>query len=97
MSYSAGAMAHSALTHFIDPFEGVPFGENVLVKRLMKGVFENKPTLPKQNSTWDVNTVLKEMESWTLTDLLLQCLLRALNNDGMDCVHFSCALHSGLQ
>ena len=69
-SYSAIAMAHSALSCFLNPFEGAPFGLNVLVKRLMKGVFENKPTLPKQISTWDVNTVLKELELRTLTDRL---------------------------
>ena len=56
------------------------FGE-----KLMKGVSENKPTLPKQISTWDVNTVLKELELWTQTDRLTRkeltlklCMLLAL-------------------
>ena len=55
-SYSAVAKACSALSCFPNPFEGAPFGQNVLVKRLVKGVFINKLTLPKQISTWDVNS-----------------------------------------
>jgi len=36
----------------------------------MKGVFEKKPALPRYKNTWDVNTVLKELETWIPTEKL---------------------------
>ena len=46
------------------------FGCKELVKRLMKGVFEKKPALPRYKNTWDVNIVLKELETWIPTEKL---------------------------
>ena len=36
----------------------------------MKGVFEKKPALPRYKNTWDVNIVLKELETWIPTEKL---------------------------
>lgn len=36
----------------------------------MKGVFEKKPALPRCKNTWDVNIVLKELETWIPTEKL---------------------------
>lgn len=65
LSYSAVCTARSALSSYLCTYDGVPFGKNELVKRLIKGVFETKPVFPKYNATWDVNIVLKELETWT--------------------------------
>lgn len=41
------------------------------MKRFIKGVFELKPTLPKQSHTWDVNTVLNFLETFHSLDKLI--------------------------
>ena len=69
-SYSAVATARSALSSYVTLPGGEAFGSCAIVKRLMKGVFECKPTFPKVCSTWDVNIVLKELESWYPTEKL---------------------------
>ena len=35
------------------------FGEHPDVKRFMKGVYQNRPPMPRYNKTWDVNVVLQ--------------------------------------
>ena len=65
LSYSAMCTARSALSSYLCTYDGVLFGKNELVKRLIKGVFETKPTFPKYSAIWDVNIVLKELETWT--------------------------------
>ena len=40
LSYSAVCTAHSSLSSYLCTYDGVAFGCNELVKRLMKGVFE---------------------------------------------------------
>ena len=37
------------------------FGEHPDVKRLMKGIFQSRPPLPRYCKTWDVNLVLQNM------------------------------------
>ena len=44
---------------FVCKYEGVTFSNTDLVRRFIKGTFEQNPTFPKQlKETWDVNTVL---------------------------------------
>ena len=38
--------------------DGVPFGQQKLVIRFIKGVFEMKPVLPKYSNKWNVNVML---------------------------------------
>ena len=42
--------------------DGVPFGQQKVVIRFIKGVFEMKPALPKYSNTWNVNVVLNYLE-----------------------------------
>ena len=85
LGYSAINTARSALSSIIT--EGnTPIGEHPLICRLMKGVFQLKPSLPKYSYIWDVGQLfsyfqepptiaslsLKEL-SYTTTTLL--CLL----------------------
>ena len=58
LSYSAINSARSALSTFIF-IDGKPVGQHPLVIRLLKGVFNSRPSLPKTNVTWDPEIVLK--------------------------------------
>lgn len=44
--------------------------QSQLIQRFFKGVFKLSPIAPKYNSTWDVSTVLKKLESWKLAESL---------------------------
>ena len=47
LGYSAISTARSALSTMIMDVNNVPFGQHVLVKHLMKGIFELRPALPR--------------------------------------------------
>ena len=53
---SAVSMTHSQL-------EGVPIGQHPLVTRLLKGVYNLRPPMPRYSSTWDVGMVTKYLTS----------------------------------
>lgn len=71
-SYSALNTARSMFsTIFNDP----PMGENVLITRFMRGVFNSRPTLPRYCMVWDVSVVLKYLTTLSpCRDLTLQLL-----------------------
>ena len=60
-SYSAINTARSALSILFDT-PNPSFGESPMTKRFMRAMYNIKPNLPKYNSTWDVNIVLKYLE-----------------------------------
>ena len=43
--------------------EGTEFGKNPLVTKLMKGIYNKKPPLPKYGSTWDPLIVLSHFNA----------------------------------
>ncbi len=45
-----------------------------LVSRLLKGVFEHRPSLPKYDVIWDVSVVLRLLRSWQLQSISLKDL-----------------------
>ena len=45
-------------------------GQHPLVTRLMKGVFNDRPPLPRYTSSWNVQTVLLHISSWGGNDSL---------------------------
>lgn len=55
--YSMINSAKSALSSFYQLIDNRDIGNNPLVKRFMKGIFINKPSLPKYNKIWDVKIV----------------------------------------
>ena len=69
-SLSAVCTARSALSCYLCKYDGVSFGSTELVRRLIKGAFEENPTLPRQKETWDVNTVLDMLNTWVPLDKL---------------------------
>ena len=57
-SYGAINTARCVLSNVICQFEGVPFGQNPVVCRIMKGIFNKRPQQARYGSTWDVDVVL---------------------------------------
>ena len=62
LGYNAIRVARSALSSYLVLKDGVPFGQQKLVIRFIKGVFEMKPALPKYSNKWNVNVVLNYLE-----------------------------------
>ena len=61
--YSTINTARSALSCIMEPMHGLTFGKQPIVKRFMRGVFKLRPNLPRYLYTYDVNIVLKYLES----------------------------------
>lgn len=66
VGYSCINTARSALSSIIVLPGSVHFGSHPLVTGFVKGVFETRPSLPRYKEIWDVNSVLKVLETWTL-------------------------------
>ena len=63
VDYSSLNTARSALSTIIEPTHVVTFGNHLLIKRLLKGIFKERPTLPRYTVTYDVNKVFLYMKS----------------------------------
>ncbi len=70
LGYSAINTARSALSTVLIMENGVKFGEQPLVCRYMKGVFQLRPALPRYSDIWDVNVVLTYLKTFTEAALL---------------------------
>ena len=57
-TYSAINCAGSALSSYVHLDDGSVVGQNPLVCRLLKGVFQSRPPKPKYTEVWDVQVVL---------------------------------------
>lgn len=83
LSYSSINSARSALSAILQ-ISGTPnntFGEHPDVKRFMKGIYQNRPPMPRYNKTWDVDIVLQylrnmnDSEDLSLKDLTLKLVM----------------------
>ena len=54
---------HSALSNVLPPMEGFPVGQHPLVVRLMKGIQNSRPAMPRYQLCWDINQVLGYIKS----------------------------------
>lgn len=63
LGYSAINTAKSAISSFVYLLSNLQFGNHILIKQFMKGVFHLRPSLPKYNCTWSVDTVLKYLST----------------------------------
>ena len=76
--YSAINTARSALSCL---FDNPPMGDNPTVKRLMRSIFNSRPSKPRYNKIWDVSIVLRYLEkkapahTLTLKDLTMKLLM----------------------
>lgn len=64
LSYSSINTARSALSTLMQLQDGEYFGNNTLVSRFMKGVFVQRPALPRYKEIWDVSVVLRFVKKW---------------------------------
>lgn len=63
LGYSAMNTVRSALSQVLHSSTGVPFGELPTVKQFLKGVFQEKPMLPRYSVTWDPAILLSYLKT----------------------------------
>ena len=63
LGYSAINTAKSAISSAVSVVNNINIGIHPLIKKFMKGVYNCKPTLPRQSATWDVSLVLRYLKS----------------------------------
>ena len=84
LTYSAITCARSALSSYVSLDDGSVVGQNRLVCRLLKGVFQSRPPKPKCAEVWDVQVVLAYLatlhpvESVALKELTLKLVMLLL-------------------
>ena len=75
LPYSVVNTARSPLSAVLVLPNGTVVGQHPYVKRLVKGVFETKPALPRYTCIWHVKIVLKYLKNLGLnTELTLKLL-----------------------
>ena len=75
VGYSGVNTARSAISTVLVISDSATFGTHPLVKRFLKGVFEQKPSLPRYETIWDVNQVLTHLRSYpSVEDISLKKL-----------------------
>ena len=76
LGYSSINTARSAISSFLNVVGKVNIHDNGRVSRFMKGVFNDRPALPRYKTTWDVGTVLSYLKSiQDITLLQVSCRL----------------------
>ena len=79
LGYSTINTARSALSSVLDLPGGNTFGTHPLVTRFLKGVFELKPSLPRNTTIWDVGTALRYLQTlYPIPELNLKTLTKKL-------------------
>ena len=74
LGYSAVNNARSALSTIMITGNNETFGKHSLVSRLMKGMFRERPSLPRYTVTYDANIVLNHLRTITLQSISLKQL-----------------------
>ena len=75
LGYSSINTARSALSSFVCQIRGCSAGSLPSVRRLLKGIFNLRPSVPRYNCVWDVKLVLKYLETLSpLSDISLKDL-----------------------
>ena len=63
LQYTTINTYRSALSNVLPPMEGFPVGQHPLVVRLMKGIQNSRPAMPRYQHCWDINQVLDYIKS----------------------------------
>lgn len=66
LQYRSLGTARSAISTFLKICSNIDINKYEEVTRFMKGVFIERPALPRYTTTWSVDTVLKYLESSTV-------------------------------
>jgi hypothetical protein len=75
MSWSTIAIHKSTISMTMAPVDGVNIGDHPLVKRLIRGVFKERPSRQANPALWDPLKVLSLFQHWPV-DLPLSSLMR---------------------
>ena len=80
LGYSAVNTARSALSAILTLTDspGVAFGTHKLVARFMKGIFAERPSLPRYSVTWDAQAVLDYLCTISINGITLNLLTKKL-------------------
>ena len=103
LTYSSLKTARCALSIVILLPNRNTFGNHPLVTRLMKGVFELRPTLPRYNSIWNLSTVLDFIktlgpnEELSLKNVTLKCVTLVALLSGQRCQTIHALRISGMK
>ena len=63
VGYSCINTARSALSIILKPIDGYDFGKHPIIKRVLKGVFKERPSLPRYTVIYDSDKVLRFLKS----------------------------------
>ena len=69
LQYRSINTLHSALSTTHPQVDEVNVGSHPLVQRLLKGIFNSRPSAPRYNGTWDVSTVVEYLRSCCTDEL----------------------------
>ena len=61
--YNSVNAYRSAISSVHEKVEGVVIGQHPIITRLLKGIYNVRPPLPRYNGTWNVQTALNYLES----------------------------------
>ena len=61
--YNSVNACRSAISSIHDKVDGVDVGQHPIITRLLKGVYNMRPPLPRYSDTWDVQMVLNYIET----------------------------------
>lgn len=70
LKYRVFLTARAALNSFVNICGNINITDNILIKSFVQDVFVNRPSLPRYNSTWDVNIVLSYYSNFCNLTLL---------------------------
>lgn len=63
IGYSAINTAKSAISSICSVVSNRDIGNEKIITRFMRGIFNSRPSLPKYTETWDVNIVFKYLDT----------------------------------
>ena len=58
VQYSAMGTKRSAISAFLPAVNGLPVGQQPIIKKVMKGIFRLRPAIPRYTDIYDMNKVL---------------------------------------
>ena len=61
--YNSVNAYRSAISSVHEKVDGLPVGQHPIITRLVKGVFNVRPPIPRYSNTWDVQKVLNYLDS----------------------------------
>ena len=69
-SYNTVNVARSAVSAYLSSSDRESLGKHPVVCRVVKGVFENRPALPRYTEIWDINILLTHLSNIELNNNL---------------------------